>query len=185
MLIRPATLDDVQGISELLAKYYIGRLSDAQKARGFISVEFSMAALEDMVSSPGMVVAVANDGAIAAVAGSSPVPSEGGDAIFQNIDRLVTQLECKGRSLSSFRLCLYGPVCVDEAYAGQGLSAKLWQGFMATVRGRYDMGLAFVSLTNPGSIRAHRDKLGMNQLTEFDVEDRRYVLLAFDIPAYL
>jgi hypothetical protein len=182
MLIRPATLDDVQGISQLLAKYYIGRLSDAQKARGFISVEFTAAEIESMVRSPGMVVAVSEDGAVAAVVGSSPVPSEGGDGIFQKIDSLVTQVEYKGRLLSAYRLCLYGPVCVDEAYAGQGLSARLWQGFKEMMRGRYDVGLPFVSLANPASLNAHRDKLGMTQVCEFEVEGRHYALLAFDIP---
>ena len=180
--IRQATLDDVQGISQLLAKYYFGRLSDAQKARGFISVEFTIAELEHMVCSPGMVVAVAEDGAIAAVAGSSPVPSEGGDGIFQKIDSLVGQVEYNGQLLSAYRLCLYGPVCVDEAFGGQGLSAKLWQGFKEMMRGRYDVGLPFVSLSNPASLKAHRDKLGMTQVCEFDVEDRSYALLAFDIP---
>lgn len=60
--IRPATQDDVQGISQLLAKYYIGRLSDAQKARGFISVEFAATEIENMVRSPGTVVAVTKAG---------------------------------------------------------------------------------------------------------------------------
>ena len=50
------------------------------------------------------------------------------------------------------------------------------------MRGRYDIGLPFVSLSNPASLKAHRDKLGMTQLTEFEVEGRVYVLLAFNIP---
>lgn len=183
MLIRPATLGDVQGISQLLAKYYIGRLSEGQKARGFISVEFTSAEIESMVRSPGAVVAVAEDGSIVAVAGSSPVPSEGGGAIFKKIDSLVTQVEYNERLLSDNRLCLYGPVCVDEAYAGQGLSEKLWQGFKKVMRGRYDVGLPFVSLSNSASLQAHRDKLGMTQVCEFEAEGRRYALLAFDISA--
>ncbi len=182
MLIRPATLEDVQGISQLLGRYYIGRLTEAQKARGFISVEFTIAELERMVCSPGMVVAVEEDGVVAAVAGSSSVPSEGGDGIFQKIDSLVGQLDYNGQLLSAYRLCLYGPVCVDEAFGGQGLSAKLWQGFKEMMRGRYDVGLAFVSLSNPASLKVHRDKLGMTQVCEFEVEDRSYALLAFDIP---
>lgn len=183
MLIRPASIEDVQGISQLLGRYYIGRLTEAQKARGFISVEFTIAELERMVCSPGMVVAVEEDGVVAAVAGSSPMPSVGGDAIFQRIDSLVGQVKYNGRLLSAYRLCLYGPVCVDEAFAGQGLSAKLWQGFKEMMRGRYDVGLAFVSRSNPASLKAHRDKLGMTQACEFEVEGRQYALLAFDIPA--
>lgn len=182
MLIRPATQYDVQGISELLAKYYMGRLTEAQKTRGFISVEFTIAELERMVFSPGMIVAVAEGGAITGVAGSSPVPSEGGDGIFQKIDSLVGQVKYNGQLLSACRLCLYGPVCVDEACAGQGLSAKLWQEFKEMMRGRYDVGLPFVSLANPASLKAHREKLGMTQVCDFEVEGRHYALLAFDIP---
>ena len=181
MLIRPATSEDLQGISQLLDRYYVGRLSDAQKARGFISVEFTIAELERMVCSPGMVIAV-EDGVVAAVAGSSPVPSEGGDEIFQQIDSLVGHVEYNGQLLSVYRLCLYGPVCVDEAFAGQGFSAKLWQEFKKMMRGRYDVCLPFVSLSNTASLKAHRDKLGMTQVCEFEVEGRQYALLAFDIP---
>ena len=130
---------------------------------------------------PGIVVAVGEDG-IAAVAGSSPVPSEVGDGIFQKIDSLVGQVKYNGQLLSAYRLCLYGPVFVDEAFAGQGLSAKLWQGFKEMMRGRYDVGLAFVSLSNPASLKAHRDKLGITQVCEFEVKGRSYALLAFDIP---
>ena len=182
-IVRPATASDVQGIARLLDRYYVGHLNEAQKARGFISVEFTLAELEDMVRAPGMVVAVEENGTVVAVAGSSPVPSLGGSGIFQKIDSLVDHLSYNGSVLSTYRLCLYGPVCVDEACAGQGLAAKLWQGFMEMMRGRYDIGLPFVSLSNPASLKAHRDKLGMTQLTEFSAEGRGYVLLAFDIPA--
>jgi hypothetical protein len=183
MLIRPATINDVQGISRLLAKYYFGRLTDAQKVRGFISVEFATEEIESMVRSPGMVVAVAEDREIAAVAGSSPVPSTAVDGVFHKIDSIVAKIKYNARLLSDYRLCLYGPVCVDEASAGQGLSAKLWQRFKEMVGPSYDVGLAFVSVDNTASLNVHRAKLGMKQVSEFEVEGRRYVLLAFDILA--
>ena len=50
------------------------------------------------------------------------------------------------------------------------------------VRSRYDLGLAFVSLANPVSLKAHRDKLDMTPVSEFEPEGRHYALLAFDIP---
>lgn len=182
MLIRPATLDDVQGISQLLAKYYIGRLSDAQKARGFISVEFTTAALQAMVLEPGIAIGVAEDNQVVAVAGSSPIPSHGGRGVFQKIDELIEQATYNGKLLSQYHLFMYGPVCVDETCGGQGLSGKLWHCFVDMVRGRYDVGLAFVSIANSVSLKAHRDKLGMTPVCEFEAEGRRYALLAFDIP---
>lgn len=179
--IRPATLDDVQGISQLLAKYYIGRLSEAQRARGFISVEFTEPELHAMVLEPGIAIGVAEDNQVVAVAGSSPIPSHGGRGVFQKIDELIDQMDYNCKRLSQYRLFMYGPVCVDEACGGQGLSGKLWQCFVDMVRGRYDVGLAFVSLANAVSLKAHREKLSMTQVCEFEAEGRRYALLAFGV----
>lgn len=181
-VIRAATLNDVEGIARLLDRYYIGNLSEMQKARGFLSAQFTTSELQAMVLEPGMVIAVSEDGAVVAAAGSSAIPSHGGRGVFQKIDALVDQMDYKGKPLSQYRLFLYGPVCVDETYAGQGVAGKLWQGFLGLVRGRYDVGLAFVSLANPVSLKAHRDKLGMTQICEFEAEGRHYVLLAFNIP---
>lgn len=179
--IRPATLDDVQGIAQLLDRYYIGNLTDTQKARGFISVQFAAAAIQSMVLGSGMVVAVTEDNTVIAVTGCSPVPSHGGSDIFKKVDDLINRVAFKGKPLSAHRLCMYGPVCVDEAYSGQGLSSRLFQGFIDMVRGQCDVGLAFVSLSNPTSLKVHRDKLGMAEVCDFEVEGQGYALLAFDV----
>lgn len=180
--IRQATLDDVQGIAQLLDRYYIDNLSDLQRARGFISVQFSTAAIQSMVLGSGMIVASTEDNAVIAVSGSAPIPSHGNSAIFKKIDKLIDQISYHSKMLSAYRLCMYGPVCVDEAYAGQGIASRLWHGFEDMVRGHYDLSLVFVSLANTASLKAHREKLGMSQLTEFEVEGRSYALLAFGIP---
>ena len=182
MLIRPATLDDVQGISELLAKYYIGRLNDAQKARGFISVEFSVAELEDMVREPGAVVGVEKDGTVVAVAGSSSLPSKGSSGISSAISSLLGQIEFNGQLLSDYKTCMYGPVCVDESCAGQGMSARLWQAFKEMQQGIYDVGVSFISYANPTSIRSARDKQGRTIVADFEHDGQRFALLAFGIP---
>lgn len=180
-MIRPATLGDVAGIAQLLDRYYVGNLSEAQKARGFISVEFTEPELQAMVLEPGIAIGVAEDNEVVAVAGSSPIPSHGGRGVFQKIDELIDHVPYNDKPLSQYRLFMYGPVCVDETCGGQGLSGKLWQCFVDMVRGRYDVGLAFVSLANSVSLKAHRDKLGMTQVCEFEAESRCYALLAFDV----
>lgn len=182
-IIRPATVDDVEGIAQLLDRYYVDRLTEAQKARGFLSVQFTTSGLQAMVLEPGIVIGVSEDNTVVAAAGSSPIPSHGGRGVFRKIDELIDQVTYNGKRLSQYRLFMYGPVCVDEAFAGQGLAGKLWRGFVDMVRGRYDVGLAFVSLANAISLKAHRDKLGMTQVCEFVAEGRHYALLAFDIPA--
>lgn len=181
-VIRAARLGDVDGIAQLLDRYYIGHLSDSQKARGFISVTFATAELESMVLETGAVVGVSDDESVVAVAGSSSIPSIDGRGVFQKIDELVDQITYNGKMLSQYRLVMYGPVCVDETCAGQGLATRLWQGFVALEQGRYELGLAFVSHANTASLKVHVNKLGMTQLTDFDAEGRSFALLAFDIP---
>ena len=49
--------------------------------------------------------------------------------------------------------------------------------------GQFDVGVAFVSRSNPHSLDAHTAGLGMTEVGDFELMGNVYVILAFRLPA--
>jgi len=52
-----------------------------------------------------------------------------------------------------------------------------------TLPGGFDIGVAFVSRSNPHSLDAHIGGLGMTEVGDFELMGNVYVILAFRLPA--
>lgn len=52
---------------------------------------------------------------------------------------------------------------------------------LQTLKGQYDVGVAFVSERNPRSLHAHQDKLGMEAVDEFEFNGQKYWTLVFGL----
>jgi predicted GNAT superfamily acetyltransferase len=87
------------------------------------------------------------------------------------------------RPLSAFFSYIYGPVCIARQYRGRGLLRGLYEAQKKDLGARFEVGVAFVSRSNPHSLRAHVNGLGMMEVGDFQVAANRYVALAFRLPS--
>ncbi|HEY6363670.1 MAG TPA: hypothetical protein VI585_02645 [Candidatus Binatia bacterium] len=55
------------------------------------------------------------------------------------------RVEFDGKALSSYNSYVYGPVCINRAYRRRGL----YEAQKQELAGRFEVGVAFVSRTNP------------------------------------
>ena len=85
-----------------------------------------------------------------------------------------------GRSLDQYKAYIYGPVCVERALRGTGILEGLFEATLDQMAGRYEIGVLFVAIDNPRSMRAHTHKLGMRKLCDFTFNGREFGLLVFD-----
>ena len=105
-----------------------------------------------------------------------------------SIPILAKMIECydsvrfDGRFLNEYRSYVYGPVCVDRAVRGQGVFESLFHECLAQLAGRFEVGVLFISTENQRSIEAHRRKLGMRWVGEFEFEAKVFHVLAFHLP---
>ena len=83
--------------------------------------------------------------------------------------------------LSSRCLFVYGPICIDKQQRGQGILEGLSNIMLQTLKGKYDVGIAFVSERNPRSLHAHQVKLGMKVVDEFEFNGQKYRTLLFGV----
>ncbi len=101
---------------------------------------------------------------------------------------LAKMIECydslrfDGRFLSQYRSYVYGPVCVDRTVRGQGVLESLFLECLAQLTGRFEVGVLFISADNQRSIEAHRRKLGMDCVGDFEFNEKVFEILAFHIP---
>jgi hypothetical protein len=87
----------------------------------------------------------------------------------------------QSRPLSGYRTFIYGPVCVDRQSRGQGILEGLFNVMLQTLKGHFDVGVAFVSEQNPRSLHAHVDKLGLKMADEFEFNGQKYWTLVFGL----
>jgi len=177
-----ATSEDIPAILDLQAANLISHLDEAARQDGFLSVEFTRKQIEEMADHVGIIVA--RDGI--RVAGYLCASSRKFNQAFPLLAAMMERfdrIDYLGRSLTSSRVFIYGPVCIDRFYRGRGLLTGLYETLKKEVTGQYDVGVAFVADDNPHSLHAHVKGLGMDRVGEFVFSEKRYHILAFGVSA--
>jgi predicted GNAT superfamily acetyltransferase len=95
--------------------------------------------------------------------------------MLESYDRMVFE----GRALNSFRSYIYGPVCLARDFRGRGLLRGLYEAQKKDLAGLFEIGVAFVSQSNPHSLDAHVKGLGMTEVGDFECRGNVYITLAF------
>jgi hypothetical protein len=70
-------------------------------------------------------------------------------------------------------------VCIDRDYRRRGLLRGLYEAQKKHIAGQFEVGVAFVSRTNPHSLDAHISGLGMVEAGDFEVMGNVYAILVF------
>lgn len=178
---RRAKPAEYSAILKLQAANYMANMSEDERKEGFLSAEFTPEQVSEMAQDLGIMTAFENQvlaGYLCAFRNDfnhgSPVLAK----MFESYDRA----QFDGKVLSSYETYVYGPVCIDRDYRRRGLLRGLYEAQKRDLAGRFDIGVAFVSRSNPHSLDAHVRGLGMTEVGHFEVKDNTYVILAFRVP---
>jgi L-amino acid N-acyltransferase YncA len=178
MEFRAMTRDDLPAILGIQSASYIGNLTPEQRARGFLSAEYTADELTRMAEDVAVLVATEDGRVLAFVCAYSTALG----AQFPIVARMIAQfreIDFRGRRLERWRVLVYGPVCVDPAARGRGAVRGLFEQLKRTAAGRFDVGTALVAEDNPYSMHVHATRLGMTPVGEFDHQGKRFTILAF------
>lgn len=179
---RRAVAADYQRILQLQSANYIANLTEEERQSGFLSAQFSVAQTAQIAKDLGITTAVLDDriaGFLCAFRNEFP----SGSAVIAEMLRNYPRFSFEGRPLSSFSSYIYGPVCIAREYRGRGLLRGLYEVQKKNLAGCFEIGVAFVSRSNPHSLRAHVNGLGMMEIGDFHVAASSYVALAFRLPS--
>lgn len=179
MAFRCFRSDDLSEVLRIQEDNLIANLSTAQQADGFLSVAFSAQQVVEMDRDIPIVVADCGDRLGGYMCGST-LAASAEVPLLARMMSIFPETMYGGRSLDRFNAYIYGPVCVERALRGTGVLEGLFAATLKQMAGRYEIGVLFVSLDNPRSMRAHTRKLGMRKLCDFSFMGRDFGLLVFD-----
>ena len=174
---RVAAPADFEGIL-LLQHQNLKTTLQEDLSQGFLSIEFTREQLHSINSELGIFVALQDKEVIGYLMAESIEFAIGSPLIAYLLKRL-REFVHEGAALSACCLFVYGPVCIDKQHRGQGVLQELFRVMVQTLRGNYNVGVAFVSEQNPHSLHAHKDKLKMQVVDTFEFNGQQYNTLVF------
>ncbi len=176
--IRPANASDFDAILTLQSVNQFARLSDFERAHGFLSAEFSREQLRQMSEDLGIDAAF-DEGALAGYLCAFPCAGQLRPPVIQCMIAAFSECRFAGRALDQHTCYIYGPVCIAASHRGKGILAQLFAAQRARLDSTYPTGAAFIAHRNPRSLHAHVQKLGMAQAGTFNFNGNAYHIVAF------
>ncbi len=179
MTIKQATADDIYAILELQEKYHVSNLTEAEKqSKGFVTMKVTHQQFTHLTSKGGVFIAVADSGALAAYALTSDWAYYNQWAIIQQMASLLPTFSLEKSAITIENSFQYGPVCIDEAFRGQGILGQLFTAIQAVYAPQYAFAITFINKQNERSMRAHAQQTPLSIVGDFSFNDNSYWALA-------
>jgi len=175
---RRAQPEDYSAILSLQSANFIANLSEEDRKEGFLSAQFTPEQTAQIAEDLGTTVAVI-EGRVRGFLCAFRKEFDAGSPVIAKMIESYDRLSLHGRPLSAFASYIYGPVCIGREFRRQGLLRGLYEAQKKALVGQFEIGVAFVSRSNPHSLRAHVHGLGMSEAGDFAVNGNFYVALAF------
>lgn len=174
MQLKIAELKDIDNILKLHAKYQLATIAQDDKKDGFVTTGFSEEELTSIIEEEqGIFIALEEDRVLGYVMSASwqfwskwPM--------FVHMMKDLPKLNYLGQTLTKDNSYQYGPVCIDKSVRGSGLLEKLFDFALESMSKRYPILVTFVNVINERSYAAHKRKLGLDVIQEFEFNNNRY-----------
>jgi GNAT superfamily N-acetyltransferase len=167
-------------ILSLQRRYHTRSLSaEAQAQEGFVFAQHSVPLLRRMAAELPQAVALVGNLVVGyclslALSLRNELPSL--VPMFDQFSRCAY----RGRPLSDLRFFVGGQVCVDRAYRGRGLLARLYDHVRESVHTEYDLCVTEIATRNQISLRAH-EKMGFEAISTYSDDREQWVIVAWDL----
>lgn len=179
---RRARPEDYAEIVRLQRANYIANLTAEERREGFLSAEFSLDQVAAIASDLGIAIVTMDDALAGCLCGIRREFDHGSPVVAKMLES-YDQATFEGKPLSAFNSYIYGPVCIARQYRRRGLLRGLYDFQNKDLAGQFEVGVALVSHSNPHSMQAHVEGLGMTEAGEFELNGNLFAILAFRVSA--
>ena len=179
---RRARPEDYAEIVRLQRANYIANLTAEERREGFLSAEFSLDQVAAIASDLGIAIVTMDDALAGCLCGIRREFDHGSPVVEKMLES-YDQAWFQGKPLSAFNSYIYGPVCIARQYRRRGLLRGLYDFQNKDLAGQFEVGVALVSHSNPHSLQAHVEGLGMTEAGEFELNGNLFAILAFRVSA--
>jgi len=169
-----ATVEDIDATLKLHAKYQLDTIKEEDKKDGFVTTAFTKEELTQLIEQEqGLFIAKEGDEVLAYVmAASWQFWSKW--AMFQYMIKGLPKLEYMGETLTVDNSYQYGPICIDKSVRSTEVLKEIFNFSLGHMSKRYPILVTFVNQINPRSYQAHKRKLGLDVIQEFEFNGNRY-----------
>jgi len=180
MILKIAELKDIEAILNLHKKYQIDSIKEEDKADGFVTTAFSKEQLADIINQEQGIFIAIEDKEVLGYVMSASWQYWDKWPMFAYMIKDLPNLYYMGEQLSIDNSYQYGPVCIDKSVRGSGLLQKLFNYSLDSMSKRYPILVTFVNKINPRSMNAHKNKLGLEVIQDFEFNNNQYTQLVYD-----
>ena len=165
--LKNAEASEIEEVLRLHYKYHIDFLTDEPRADGFLTTPFTKDHMLDLINNEdGLFIAKVNGDIVAYVmAGSWEYWSRW--PIFSVMIKGLPDLTYKGLRLGTHNSYQYGPICIDKPLRGSGVLEKIFAFSKVKMSERFPVLVTFVNKANERSFEAHKRKLNLDVIGEF------------------
>lgn len=172
--LKNAELSEIDDILNLHNRYQINSITEEDKVDGFVTTAFTKEQLSNLIiKENGLFIAKKNEIVIAYIMAaswsfwsSSPVQAY----MIKNL----SNYDFNGMLLNTNNSYQYGPICIEKSHRGSGLLETIFYFALGSMSKRYPILVTFVNQTNPRSLCAHIEKLGLSELGKFNFNNNTY-----------
>ena len=180
MQLKIAQLKDIDNILKLHAKYQLSTIKEEDKKDGFVTTGFSYKELKDIIEQEQGIFIAVEDDIILGYVMSASWQFWSKWPMFVYMIKDLPKLNYLGQTLSMDNSYQYGPVCIDKSVRGSGLLEKLFDFALASMSKKYPILVTFVNKINERSYEAHKRKLGLDVIQEFEFNGNHYYEMVYD-----
>ena len=173
-----ATAADFPAILDLQSKNLFENLSPQQRSDGFLTVAFSEEMLAQVIADIAIVKAFTTEKLI----GYRMAQTLEFNARFPLLAAIIKRfptIDFESKKLSEYATFISGPVCIAQEYRGQGVHQGMFKQLLQIVRPQFEVGVTFIAASNPRSLAAAQNKLGMRIVDRIQFNAKDYAILAF------
>jgi len=178
MQLKNAELSEIDDVLKLHYRYQVDSIAAEDKADGFVTTPFTKEQMADLINKEnGLFIAKKDDVVVAYVMAASwnfwsvwPM--------FAFMINALPNLEYRGKKLSIENSYQYGPICIDKSVRGTGLLEAIFEFSKNKMSKKFPILVTFVNKTNERSYQAHKRKLGLDVIQEFEFNGNNYYEMA-------
>jgi len=180
MVLKIASFEDVENILKLHSKYQVDTIDEEDKKDGFVTTAFSKEQLEDIIEKEKGIFVAIDNGEVVGYVMSASWQYWSKWPMFAFMIKDLPNLQYQGKQITIDNSYQYGPVCIDKRYRGSGLLERLFDFTLDEMSKKYEILVTFVNKINPRSYEAHKRKMGLEVIQEFQFNNNNYYEFVYD-----
>ncbi len=176
--LKDAELADIDDVLRLHYRYQIDSIAEEDMADGFVTTPFTTEQMAGLINQENGLFIAKKDGVVIAYVMAASWGFWSAWPMFAFMIKELPKLTYHGHKLSIENSYQYGPICIDKSVRGSGVLEMIFEFARRRMSERFPILVTFVNKTNERSYQAHKRKLGLDVIHEFEFNGNNYYEMA-------